>query len=189
MAKWNRRPPGKLKIASQQNRLFSRVTGAVIGLGRRFHPPASPVVCLIPSKAKCRPQGIEPSRQGCLILLAGDIASGIMSPIPLRQLGELSLEDGKKSMSRCGTEPERRPDYIAGTRFLRRLHQPSQAGPVVGNSWNDGRYNESGMNSTVNKPAECPEPGRRYWGAELQPASKPGISRGKRDVDTHLVVL
>src|SRR5688572_20986482 len=112
-----------------------------------------------------------------------------MPAITLVERRELPFENGKKAVPRCGTEPERRPDYIAGARLLRRLHQPSQTGPVVGDSWNDGGYNEPRMNPTLGEPPECPKPRRRHWRAELQPACQPRVRRGQRDIDAELIAL
>jgi hypothetical protein len=39
-----------------------------------------------------------------------------------RVRGELAVENGKEVAPRRGIEPERRPNHVAGARFLRRPH-------------------------------------------------------------------
>ena len=64
-------------------------------------------------------------------------AIAVMISVALRQLGELLREVGKEAVPRRGTEPERRPDHVAGTRLLRRRHEPQEALAVVGDAGDD----------------------------------------------------
>jgi len=83
------------------------------------------------------------------------VPPGIVTTISLGESRELAGEEWKEAVPRCGTEPERRPDHIAGARLLRCFHQPGEACPIVRYTGNDRCHEKSGIDAPINETMEC----------------------------------
>ena len=92
-------------------------------------------------------QLVQPFRQRALVGRAHALAPRVVPRVALGELGKLAGEHGKEAVPRRGAEPERRPDHVAGTRLLRRAHEPVEPRAVVGDAGEDGRHQEPGVDA------------------------------------------
>src|SRR5215210_1612320 len=91
-------------------------------------------------KAVCLLQQTKPSIERVLIALCHVVPSGIVTTISFGESRELPTEEWKEAVPRCGTEPERRPDHIAGARLLRCFHQLCEARPIIRDARDNRRH-------------------------------------------------
>ena len=147
-------------------------------------PPPAP---LVQRKAVVPLEIMQPFRQRLLVGRTHALAPRVVPLVPLGELGKLASEHGKEAVPRRGAEPERRPDHVAGTRLLRRAHEPSEPSPVVGDAGEDGRHQQTGVNAAVVSRASAriraSGTGERSSSRRASRAS----SGGERDVDGDLV--
>ena len=88
---------------------------------------------------------LQPGGERALIGGTRALAPRVVARVALGQRRELPGEQGKEAVPRRGAEPERRPDHVAGARFLRRRHEaaeparssvmPGRMGATISPAW------------------------------------------------------
>src|SRR5688500_11156403 len=124
---------------------------------------------LVDREAELLLEPVQPSGEGPLVVASHAFALAVMTPVSPGQVRELTREMGKEAGPRRGPEPERRPDHVAGTRLLRRRHQPPEPLAIVGDARDDRRQKQSRVDPGRAQTRETANPRGGDRRAELEP--------------------